>query len=118
MCNFIKNRIRSFSYAINGLCYVLKNETNLKIHLIATLVVVAAGFYFQINTNEWCLTALTIGLVISLEIVNSAIEKLVDLVSPEKHPKAGLIKDIAAASVLFAAIIAICVACFIFLPKL
>lgn len=118
MCNFIKNRIRSFSYAINGLCYVLKNETNLKIHLIAMFVVVSAGFYFQIDTTEWCLIALTIGMVISLEIVNTAIEKLVDFISPEKHPNAGLIKNIAAASVLFAAIIAICIACFIFLPKL
>lgn len=105
---------KSFGYAWKGFRTAFVEERNLKIHVAATGVVVLLGFYFQITSLEWMALAMVIGLVISLELVNSAIENLTDLVSKEMHPLAGKAKDMAAAAVLFASLIAVVVGLLIF----
>ncbi len=114
----IKRRILSFKYAFNGLLYILKTQTNMQIHLVAMIIVVVAGFYFHISTEEWLFLALTIALVLISEIVNTAIEEIVNFISPEFNKKAGLIKDLGAAFVLLAALFAIFVGSIIFIPKI
>ncbi|MBX2965974.1 MAG: diacylglycerol kinase family protein [Cyclobacteriaceae bacterium] len=106
--------IKSFGYALNGLKIAVKEQVNLTIHICVTVIVVMAGIYIEITTTEWVLLVLTIGLVISLELVNTAIEYLVDLVTPERNPLAGKVKDIAAASVLVSSVMAVIVGLFIF----
>lgn len=97
---------------------MLKSEPNARIHVLAMVVVIAAGLYFSISTMEWIAVVLCIGFVISAEAFNTAIESLTDLVSPDIHPLAGKAKDVAAAGVLLSAITAIIVGLFIFLPQL
>jgi len=114
---FITDRIKSFGPAWKGLFWLFKNEGNAQFHLIATIVVVIAGFYFKVTISEWVLLFFAIGLVITSEALNTAIEKTIDLLHPEKNPKAGLVKDLAAAGVLVASITAATIALLIFLPK-
>lgn len=114
----IKARIKSFRYAFKGITYVFANEHNMWIHLLATVCVMCAGFYFHLNITEWLFISLAIGLVIAAELVNSAIEKVVDFISPNFNEQAGLIKDIAAGAVLVCAIAAAIIGLIIFLPKL
>ncbi|MFA9214958.1 MAG: diacylglycerol kinase family protein [Candidatus Methylacidiphilales bacterium] len=117
MLKFITNRIKSFGPAWKGLFWLFKNEGNAQFHLIATIVVIVAGFYFKVTISEWVLLCFAIGLVISAEALNTAIEKTIDLLHPEKNPKAGLVKDLAAAGVLITSITAATIAFLIFLPK-
>lgn len=114
--NLITKRVKSFGYAFKGLWTFITTQPNGWIHLLAVAVVMGAGLWFQITTNEWLLCLLCFGLVIATEIMNTAVEFLVDHVSPEFHPKAGAVKDLAAAAVLFAAIIAAIVGVVIFWP--
>lgn len=115
---FITNRIKSFGPAWKGFFWLFKNEGNAQFHLIATLVVVIAGFYFKVTITEWILLCLAIGIVITAEAFNTAIEKTIDLLHPEKHEKAGLVKDLAAASVLISSILAIIIGLLVFFSKL
>ncbi|MBJ7428080.1 MAG: diacylglycerol kinase family protein [Bacteroidia bacterium] len=117
MLKFITNRIKSFGPAWKGLFWLFKNEGNAQFHLIAAIVVIMAGFYFKVTNSEWVLLFFAIGLVITSEALNTAIEKTIDLLHPEKNPKAGLVKDLAAAGVLVASITAATIALLIFLPK-
>ncbi len=80
-----KNRWHSFVCAVNGLVYTLRTQRNTWIELSATVVVIIAGVWLHIRPVEWALLALTVGLILALEAVNSAIEALVNLVSPEYH---------------------------------
>lgn len=105
---------KSFWYAIRGLQASFREQRNLKVQITVAVMTVGAGFYFRITSVEWCLLLLTAALVISLEMVNTAIESLVDLVTRECKPEAGKIKDIAAGAVLFASIIAVVVGVIIF----
>jgi undecaprenol kinase len=114
----MKKFLKSFGYAFNGLTYVLKTQSSFQIECAATVAVVLLGLDFRLSTAEWLWIALAITLVLMLELLNTAIEVLVDLVSPQIHPKAGIIKDVASAAVLVAAGFAIVVALFIFVPKL
>ena len=114
----IKRRIKSFKYAFQGLFYVVKTQTNMLLHLLATIVVIAAGFFYKISTTEWLFLILSIALVLVSEIVNTAIEEIVNFISPNYHKKAGLIKDLGAAFVLLAAIFSIIIGLIIFLPKI
>ncbi len=114
----MKKLLQSFGYAIAGMFTVLKEQRNMRIHLLAIIVVTAAGFFFSLTAIEWSVIALTIGLVISAEMMNTSIEILVDLISPKQNEKAGKIKDIAAGSVLATAIIAVIVAVYIFGNKI
>lgn len=105
--------INSLTYALNGLKTALK-EKHIKVHLVAAILVTLAGFYFHITQTEWLICILLFGLVISLEIVNTAIEHFVNLVSPQQNPLAGKIKDLSAAAVLVSAIMAFIAGCLIF----
>ncbi len=113
---WIKKRIKSFAYAFRGIFFLIKNETNAKIHLAATLIVIFFGFLFQITQKEWCLILFAIALVMASEAFNTAIERLVDRLYPEQHKDAALIKDLSAGAVLITAIIAAIVGIIIFLP--
>lgn len=116
--NSLKTLFRSFSYGFRGIFIVMNGQRNFRIHLLFTVLVIIAGFIFNISSIEWCLLMLTIALVLSLEIINTSIEKLVDLVSPEYNPHAGQIKDIAAGGVLISALMAIVIGLIIFVPKI
>ncbi len=113
---FITNRIKSFGPALKGLFWLFKNEGNAQFDLIVTIVVIIAGFYFKVTIYEWILLCFAIGLVITAEALNTAIEKTIDLLHPQKHEKAGLVKDLAAAGVLIASITAVIIAALIFVP--
>ncbi len=102
----IMKAIKSFAYAFNGIRQVVRLENNFRIHLLAAAVVTMAGWYVNITNLEWLWLLLFIGLVLVAETFNAAIEKLVDMVSPDKNPKAGLVKDLAAGAVLIAATVA------------
>ncbi len=114
----IKKLIRSFKYPISGLRYAFKNEQNLDVHVLATVVVVILGFFLKISYFEWLTVLIIIGLVIATELINTAFEALVDLVSPEYHPLAKVVKDTAAAAVLVFAITAVIIGIIIFGPKI
>lgn len=113
-----KKQLRSFRYAWQGISQCVGREQNLSFHLIVTVLVIGAGFAFGITQEEWVAIALCIGLVIGAELFNTAIERLVDLVSPQRHPLAGQVKDIAAGAVLVCALAAIAVGLIIFIPYL
>ena len=113
----MKKRIRSFGYAGRGIKVVFGSEPNMKIHIgIATLVIIC-GFIFSISITEWIECLLCIGLVFGMEMMNTAIENVVDLASPKLHPLAGKAKDIAAGAVLICAIISVIIGLLIFVPK-
>ena len=99
-----KKLINSFKYAIEGIISSFKTERNMKIHVLAMTVVIALGFFFKLDKIEWCFIIIAIASVISAELFNTAIETVVDIVSPERNPKAKLVKDIAAGAVLVVAI--------------
>ncbi|MBL7826332.1 MAG: diacylglycerol kinase family protein [Saprospiraceae bacterium] len=113
----LKKRLHSFQYAINGIRNLFTSQPNAQIHLLVALFTLGAGYYFQISRMEWLAVCICIVTVISLEAVNTALEHLTDLVSPDFHPLAGKVKDVAAAAVLIAAIGAVAVGLIIFLPK-
>ncbi len=109
---------RSFSYAFKGIISLFRGENNAKIHLIAGILAVAAAFYLELSLTEWCILIIQIALVIAAEAFNTAIEKLCDMISPEKHPVIGTVKDIAAGAVLITAIAAVISGLLLFLPKI
>ena len=109
--------INSFKYAIEGIIANLKTERNLRIHFIVTTLVIILGIIFKINLYEWIICIFLFGLVISLELINTSFEKLVDLYTKEFNEKAKFIKDTAASSVFVAAIISAIVGLIIFIPK-
>ncbi len=111
-----QERLTSFKYAFQGLRHVLKAEHNFLIHLAAATAVIMLGAILHISKAEWLIIILCIGMVLITEILNTAIEWLVDMVSPQRNEKAGKIKDIAAASVLVAAIVALVVGIVVFVP--
>ncbi len=113
-----KRRRIGFSYAWNGIKEIYKTEYNFRIHLIAAVLAIVAGFTFHLSNMEWAIIVLVIGLVLMAELINSVIEKMIDYLKPEIHPSAKIIKDVAAGVVLITAIIALIVGLLIFLPKL
>lgn len=108
---------RSFGYAFEGIATAISKERNMKIHCVMMILVVAAGTLLHISAMEWCICLILFGLVISLEMVNTAIEAVVDLVTEERKPLAKLAKDTAAGAVLVAAFMAAMAGCIIFVPK-
>lgn len=112
-----RKMISSFRYAIQGLRALFLEEPNARIHMIAVLVVVLGGWYFQVEIWEWISVILCFGLVISMELVNTSIENIADFVSPGHDKRIGKIKDQAAAAVLFSALMAFIVGLIIFAPK-
>ena len=112
-----KKLINSFKYAFKGLGSAVKSERNMKIHFTMMMLVIIAGIFFNIAIWEWITCFILFGLVIVMECVNTAIEIIVDIVSPKYNEAAGRAKDIAAGGVLACAIGATVAGIFIFLPK-
>lgn len=108
----------SFGYAFEGIWTGIRKERNMKIHCLAIILVTLAGTLFQITPVEWCICLLLFALVASLELVNTAVEAVVDLVTEEKKPLAKIAKDTAAGAVLFSAIVSVIIGCIIFIPYL
>lgn len=112
----LRDRIRSFKYAFNGLYTLFTEEPNALIHLFAGAAVVTAGLIFKLSVAEWVAVCFAIGLVFVAEILNSSIERLADLYSEEKDERIRKIKDLAAAGVLLAAITALVIGLLVFIP--
>ena len=110
--------LSSFSFAINGVFEFFRKERNAKIHLVAAVLVIVAGFYFRVNNIEWILIVIMIVSVFVAEMVNSSIESLCNHLHPGRHEKIKLVKDLSAGAVLIASIAAVIVAAIIFLPKI
>ena len=116
--DFWQKRIRAFRCAGRGLRMLFWSETHARIHVVAAAAVIAAGLWLRVSASEWLALILCIGLVIAMEAVNTAFERLTDLISPDFHPLAGQVKDLAAGAVLWAAAIAAVVGGIVFLPRL
>jgi len=110
--------IRGFGYAFKGIWYAAKTQLNFRVHLMCAVIAVLLGYALQISTAEWLWISLCIGMVLLTELINTAIELLVDLVSPEYNEKAGRVKDMCAAAVLVTAITALVIGLAIFVPKI
>ena len=115
---FLINRIKSVGYALKGAIYLIRTEASIKIQVFITIVVTIAGFYYDISNTEWLFQISMIGLVMSIEGINTAIEYIADFIHPEHHEKIGRIKDISAGAVFIAAVVATIVAGFIYIPKI
>ena len=113
-----KKFLNSFKYAYRGIKEAFKSERNMKVHLFIMLSVIVLGFLFEISALEWIICLISFGLVISLEIINTSIETVVNLVSPKYNELAKRAKDLSAGAVLFNAIIAFILGIIIFLPKI
>ena len=108
--------INRFRYAFSGIRYGLFEDRSIRFQFILGTLAVIAGIVLQSPKNDWLWIILSICLVITCEIFNSCIEKIVDFICPHRDPRAGLIKDMAAAAVLSASVFAFCAACFIYIP--
>ncbi|NND79793.1 MAG: diacylglycerol kinase family protein [Maribacter sp.] len=115
--SFIQNRIRGIGYAFKGALLLIKTEASIKTQIFIALIVTAGGFYFDISKTEWILQILAIALVLGIEGLNTAIEKLADYIQPEYDPKIGFIKDISAGAVMLVSTAAIIIGLIIYLPK-
>lgn len=114
----VKKRLESLMYALNGLKILFKEEHNARVHLVVSFIVIISGIMFNVSIVEWIILCLSVGLVISFEIVNSAIENLADFVSPEYHNLIKKVKDLSAAAVLVSTISGAIAGILIFLPKI
>ena len=114
----LRKRLKSFVFAFAGLKILQKEEHNFRIHLVAAILVIAAGFIFKISSYDWIAIILAIGFVFVVEIFNTTIENITDFISPDEHPSIKRIKDMAAAAVLISAIVAVIIGLMVFLPEL
>lgn len=112
----IKRLTRSFHYAFAGLVYALRHNQNLRIHFVAAILVVIASIFFKVNPFEMGILGLMILLVISAEMINTAIEQMTDLIVTEHRREAEIAKDVAAGMVLITAIGSVIVGTLIFVP--
>lgn len=112
------NRIRSFSFAINGIISLIRNEHNARIHVAAMVGVIVLGILLKIGPVDWMFISVAIGLVFIAELFNTSVERLADVVNPERSEKIRLIKDYAAGAVLIAAITAAVIGVWVFVPEI
>lgn len=115
--SFLSGRLKSLGFAIKGAFKLATTEHSVIVQASIAVLLIIAGLYFEISREEWMFQTLAIGLVLSIEGMNTAVEKVADFIHPEFHEKIGFIKDIAAGAVFFAAITAIVIGCFIYIPK-
>ena len=113
----VKKRLGSFRFALKGLRSLLKYEHNSRIHLLAAIIAITLGIILKINSSEWSLLIIVIGLVFIAELFNSSLESLADHIDNEWNEKIMKAKDYGAAAVLISAIIAMVLGCIIFIPK-
>jgi len=104
-------------FALKGAFKLATTEHSVMVQSSIAVLLIIAGFYFEISREEWMFQTLAIGLVLSVEGLNTAVEKVADFIHPEFHKKIGFIKDIAAGAVFFAAMTAIVIGCLIYIPK-
>lgn len=114
----IKRLFKSFTYAFRGLAKVFREEQNLRVQSTFAVVALMLGIFFRLSTLEWCLLFFAIGLVILMEIVNSAVERVTDVLKPRINTYVKEIKDIMAAAVMMAAILSVIIGFFIFIPHI
>lgn len=118
MTEFVRMRMRSFVYAFSGWWYVIRTQRNAWLHAIATVLVLALAFWLNLGALDWAVLFLTIGMVWMAEFLNTALEAVVDLASPQQHPLAKIGKDVGAAAVLITALAAIIIGLLIIGPPL
>lgn len=118
MKKFTKTRGKAFQYAIAGLFLAVKTQKNTWIYLVVTLLVISLSFVLDLSNDEWAILIITIAFVWSAEIINTSIEAIIDLVSPDHHPLAKAAKDLGAAAVLVAAISSVIVGLLILGPTI
>jgi diacylglycerol kinase (ATP) len=114
---FFTGRFKSMGFALKGAIKLITTEHSIMVQSSLAVVLIVAGLYFNISHEEWMFQTLAIGLVISIEGLNTAVEKVADFIHPEFHHRIGFIKDIAAGAVFFAAMTAIAIGLMIYLPK-
>ena len=114
---FLKNRFLASKYAIKGAFTLIKNEPSIQLQTIISICVTIAGFVFDISETQWMFQCFAIGLVITADGLNTAIEEMANFIHPTQNTKIGIIKDIAAGAVFCAPINAIVIGCFIYIPK-
>lgn len=116
--SFFTGRLKSMGFALKGAIKLITTEHSVMVQSSLAILLIIAGFYFKISREEWMLQILATGLVLSIEGLNTAVEKIADFIHPEFHNRIGFIKDIAAGAVFFAALSAIAIGCLIYIPKL
>ncbi len=116
--NYFKKRILAFGHAFSGFLAAFKAEAHLKIHVLATILVIACGVYFKISKLEWLIVIICCGLVIAAELFNTAIENLCNVISSQHHPTIKFIKDVSAAAVLILCVMSVIIAVLIFGQKI
>jgi diacylglycerol kinase (ATP) len=115
--SLLGGRLKSVSYAFNGAVKLITTEHSIIVQFAIALLMTVAGFYMNITATEWLFQTMAIGLVVSVEGLNTAVEKMADFIHPNYHESIGFIKDISAGAVFFAAITAIVIGIIIYVPK-
>ena len=115
---FLLGRLKGCYYATKGAFLLLRTEPSIQVQAAIAILMTVLGFYFKITPTQWMLQTFAIGLVMSMEGVNTAIEAIADFIHPDFHQKIGLIKDLAAGAVFIAAITAVVIGCIIYVPYL
>ena len=119
MTNYIKGRLKSFSFAFSGLCILLREERNAQLYVVFAIIALLMSWWLQISPTEWIIVCSAIGLMFAMEAVNTAIEELSDFACNQKiQHSIKKVKDLAAAAVLLTAIVALIAGLIIFVPKL
>ncbi len=115
--SFFTGRLKSVSYAVKGAVKLITTEHSIMAQFSIGIAMTILGFLMQISATEWLFQILAIGLVMSVEGINTAVEKIADFIHPNYHERIGFIKDISAGAVFFAALTAIAIGCVIYIPK-
>jgi diacylglycerol kinase len=118
MSSFLQSRVQSFGHALRGWAYAVRTQRNAWIHVAITVAVVIVSVWLQLDARDWAVLAAVTGLVFVAEFLNTAIEVVVDLASPQIHPLAKVAKDVGAAAVLTAAVTAVIIGLLILGPPL
>jgi diacylglycerol kinase (ATP) len=115
--SFFSGRLKSVGFAVKGALKLITTEHSVMVQSSLAVLMTVAGFYFKIDRYEWMMQILAFGLVLGVESLNTAVEKIADFVHPEYHERIGFIKDIAAGAVMFAALAAMAIGLLIYVPK-
>lgn len=118
MITFLRSRALAFKYAFSGCLFVFRTQKNTWIHSLATIFVILFAYWLKLSTLDWAVLIIVIGIVWTVEFVNTAIEVIIDLVSPQIHPLAKIGKDVGAAAVLVSAITSVLIGIIILGPPL
>ncbi|MGV9003843.1 diacylglycerol kinase family protein [Flavobacterium sp.] len=115
---FFTGRLKSVKYTVVGAHKLITTEHSVMVQSSIAILLIVAGFYFEISREEWMMQILATGLVLAIEGLNTAVEKICDFIHPNYHERIGFIKDIAGGAVLFAAIASIAIGLLIYVPKI